>query len=359
MMKKILLTICCAFSIILSYAQGAGQSAETVWEAYQAAPSKMYTFIDGITNSDSPKDFIPYVQRFVNANIKRGVDWDVLYDELKETILPKDPDVATYFGVSLAQNTESYSNMIKALDVLPKTHTFDNDFIEDAVIYPDGRIVIVINGDESKLKYGRLIYTLFEKNKEPNIISQFKTNYQVLLYQPEGNSMLGIFKYAGTKDDYSFTPKTAKENDKLELYVGIYLNKNGEKVGEKCIQYDSFAQAYNAEVKAGQIAEKKIKNAARNKHAQMEKVLVQKYGRKAFDAMEDFRPYIGMPEGIVREYKLVMKDVNFIAYGFVRVENGYKVYLPTRLFAMTASYINARFPRAIYTKNGKVAAIKW
>lgn len=179
------------------------------------------------------------------------------------------------------------------------------------------------------------------------------------MYQPEGNSMLGIFKYAGTKDDYSFTPKTAKENDKLELYVGIYLNKNGEKVGEKCIQYDSFAQAYNAEVKAGQIAEKKIKNAARNKHAQMEKVLVQKYGRKAFDAMEDFRPYIGMPEGIVREYKLVMKDVNFIAYGFVRVENGYKVYLPTRLFAMTASYINARFPRAIYTKNGKVAAIKW
>ena len=243
MMKKILLTICCAFSIFFSYAQGAGKSAESVWEAYQADPSKMYTFIDAITNSDSPKDFIPYVQRFVNANIKRGVDWDVLYDELKETILPKDPDVATYFGVSLAQNTESYSNMIKALDVLPKTHTFDNDFIEDAVIYPDGRIVIVINGDESKLKYGRLIYTLFEKNKEPNIISPFKTNYQVLLYQPEGNSMLGIFKYAGTKDDYSFTPKTAKENDKLELYVGIYLNKNGEKVGEKCIQYDSFAQA--------------------------------------------------------------------------------------------------------------------
>ena len=164
-MKKILLTIYCAFSIIFSYAQGAGQSAETVWEAYQAAPSKMYTFIDGITNSDSPKDFIPYVQRFVNANIKRGVDWDALYDELKETILPKDPDVATYFGVSLAQNAESYSNMIKALDVLPKTHMFDNGFLKDAVIYPDGRIVIVIND---------LIYTLFEKNKEPNIISHLK-----------------------------------------------------------------------------------------------------------------------------------------------------------------------------------------
>lgn len=180
-MKKILLTICCVFSVLLPYAQGAEQSAESVWEAYQADPSKMYTFIDAITNSDSPKDFIPYVQRFVNENIKRGVDWDALYDELKETILPKDPDVATYFGVSLAQNTESYSNMIKALDVLPKTHTFDNYFIEDAVIYPDGRIVIVINGDESKLKYGRLIYTLFEKDKEPNIISPFETNIQVLL----------------------------------------------------------------------------------------------------------------------------------------------------------------------------------
>lgn len=360
MIKKILLTICYAFSVLLSYAQGAKQSAESVWIAYQADPCKMYTFIDGITNSDSPKDFIPYVQRFVNANIKRGVDWDVLYDELKETILPKDPDVATYFGVSLAQNAESYSNMIKALDVLPKTHTFDNDFIEDAVIYPDGRIVIVINYDDKRnLKYGYRIYTLFEENKEPNMISRFSTNNQVLLYQPEGNSMLGIFKYAGTKDNYSFTPQTAKENDKLELYVGIYLNKNGEKVGEKCIQYNSFAQAYNAEVKAGQIAEKKIENAARNKHAQMEKVLVRKYGRKAFDAMEDFRPYIGMPEGILREYQLVLKDVSIKAYGFVRVESGYKVYLPTRLFATTASYINARFPRAIYTRNGKVAAVKW
>lgn len=159
------MTICCVFSILLSYAQGVEQSAESVWIAYQADPSKMYTFIDGITNSDSPKDFIPYVQRFVNENIKRGVDWDVLYDELKETILPKDPDVATYFGVSLAQNAESYSNMIKALDVLPKTHMFDNGFLKDAVIYPDGRIVIVINDH---------IYTLFEKNKEPNIISPLK-----------------------------------------------------------------------------------------------------------------------------------------------------------------------------------------
>lgn len=200
-MKKILLTICCVFSVLLSYAQGAEQSAESVWEAYQADPSKMYTFIDAITNSDSPKDFIPYVQRFVNGTLKRGVDWDALYDELKETILPKDPDVATYFGVSLALNAESYPNMIKALDVLPKTHTFDNGFIEDAVIYPDGRIVIVIND---------LIYTLFEKNKEPNIISQFRTNYQALLYQPEGNSMLGIFKYAGTKDDYSFIIRKTK-----------------------------------------------------------------------------------------------------------------------------------------------------
>lgn len=156
-MKKILLIICCAFSIILSYAQGAGQSAESVWKAYQADPNKMYTFIDGITNSDSPKDFIPYVQRFVNENIKRGVDWDALYDELKETILPNDSDVATYFGVSLAQNAENYSNMIKALDVLPKTHTFDNGFLKDAVIYPDGRIAIVINWDECKLKYGYYI----------------------------------------------------------------------------------------------------------------------------------------------------------------------------------------------------------
>lgn len=42
MMKKILLTICCVFSILLSYAQGVEQSAESVWIAYQADPNKMY-----------------------------------------------------------------------------------------------------------------------------------------------------------------------------------------------------------------------------------------------------------------------------------------------------------------------------
>ena len=72
-------------------------------------------------------------------------------------------------------------------------------------------------------------------------------------------------------------------------------------------------------------------------------------------ARQLFEMYIKSSE----KYKLVMQDVNFNAYGFARVEKGYKVYLPTRFFATTASYINARFPRAIYTKNGKVAAIKW
>lgn len=359
MMRKVLLTICCVFSVFLSYAQGAGKSAKAVWEAYQADPSKMYTFIDGIANSDSPKDFIPYMQRFVKSCIARGIDWDVLYDEMKETILPKDPDVATYFGVSLAQNTENYSNMIKALDALPKTHTFDNDFIEDAVIYPDGRIATVINGDYYKLKYGIHISGFFEMYKVPEMIDPFSSNRQILLYQPEGNSMLGIFKYAGTKGDYSFTPQTAKENDKLELYVGIYLNKNGEKVGEKCMQYNSFAQAYNAERQAANSAEKKRHDAAANKYAQIKKVLVQKYGQKAFNAMENMNPYVGMPEGIVREYQLALQDVVIYAYAFARVQSGFKIYLPTQSFAYTASYVNISCPKAIYCRNGKVSGVKW
>lgn len=189
--------------------------------------------------------------------------------------------------------------------------------------------------------------------------------------------MFGYFKEKGTeiydnmRPDCSVFERPARDNrlhqykDNLqyELVAGINLDFNTGVFKPTYYGYDTSDEAIKAKgqkkAEAIQIAKKKIQDAARNKHAQMEKVLVQKYGRKAFDAMEDFRPYIGMPEGIVREYKLVMKDVNFIAYGFVRVESGYKVYLPTRLFAMTASYINARFPRAIYTKNGKVAAIKW
>lgn len=208
----------------------------------------------------------------------------------------------------------------------------------------------------------------------PEFVNDFYSGKeQAFLYDPSGKCMFGYFKEKGTEIYDNMRPECSvyerpardnrlfqyKDNLQYELVAGINLDFNTGVFKPTYYGYDTPDEAIKVKGQKIQIAEKKIKNAARNKHAQMEKVLVQKYGRKAFDAMEDFRPYIGMPEGIVREYRVVMKDVNFIAYGFVRVESGYKVYLPTRLFAMTASYINARFPRAIYTKNGKVAAIKW
>lgn len=362
MMKKIALIISCIFSVLLSYAQGSGQSAKSVWEAYQADPSKMYTFIDGITNSNSPKDFIPYVQPFVKKCISRGVDWNVLYDEMKETILPKDPDVATYFGVSLAQMTYSYSLMLKALDAIPKSHTFDNDFIENAVIYPDGRIIILIeDGDEegTKFTYGMYIESLFNKYEAPYMIDPFKNFHQMLLYQPEGNSMLGLLKYAGTKDDYSYTIPTAKANDKLELYVGIYLNKKGEKIGEKCMQYNSFAQALNAEKNAYNAKKKQSATLVHKKEAELEKLLVQKYGQKAYNAMNTMRPYVGMPEGIIRDFAVVAEDGMFKTYGFSNVNGVYKIYRPTSAWKLMAQYYNYTIPSAIYCKNGRVSAVKW
>ena len=363
MKKKVLLIVCCLFGVLLTYAQSSKQSAKSVWEEFQANPTKMYTFIDGITNSDSPKDFIPYVQRFVAKSINRGVDWDVLYDEMKETILPKDPDVATYFGVSLAQMTYSYSKMIKALGALPKKHTFDNDFIERAAIYPDGRIAIVMDGEENRFKYGvyiePLLATFCGTYTIPRMAEPFWQYRQILLYQPEGNSMLGMLKYAGTKDDYSYTIPTAKENDKLDLYIGIYLNKQGEKVGEKCMQYNSFAQANEAEANAYKAQQDKVQSATDRKVEAVKKTLVQKYGQRAYNAMDAMRPYEGMPEGIVRDFTVVSQDRVFKAYGFSHVVGVYKVYRPTSSWKFAARLIRLQYPSAIYIKGGKVAAVKW
>lgn len=356
-MRKILLIISCIFSVFQSYSQNSEQSARVIWETYQTDPSKMYTFIDGITNSDSPKDYLPYVQRFVKNCIERGIDWDVLYEEMKEAILPKDPDVATYFGVSLAQNATSYSNMIKALDALPKNHTIGNDFIEDAAIYPDGRIVIPIK--QGGLSYGITISELFKDQYWPQMIQHFVYYRQMFLYQPKGNSMLGLLKYSGTKDDSSYTVTKAKENDKLELLVGIYLNKNGEKVGEKCMQYSSLAQARATEINTIKAEIKQSEAIIHQKDVAIKKNLIQKYGQKAYNAMNNHKPYIGMPEGIIRDYACALEDGYLNLYKFNRVEGGYKVYLPISRLKSVAKDAHCRIPRAIYCKGGKVAEVKW
>ena len=349
------------------------KSAKEAWQEFEANPSNMYTFLDALTASNSPQDYSFYVQKFVNKCLGRGVEWNDLFDELKETVLPKDPDVATCFAVSLCQNTANYANVIKALDVLPKTHTFDNLNVEGAVIYPDGRIGFYVNqdfknySDESRnYKYGVVIDNLYRNSTAPKWSPLSFENYgdlnewkQIFLYRPTGDCLLGVMKYAGTKDlFYDFDKSTS--NDNLELFIGFTLNRQGEKVGEKYDQYDSFAKAYNAKNNAEKKQEAAVAANSKKINDVIEKKMVAKYGRKAYNAMQMLQPYVGMPEGILRDMVIVSKDgQSFIPYVFVNVKSGYKVYFQSKELAVIKLGGLFKAPTSLYIRNGRVAAIKW
>lgn len=88
--------------------------------------------------------------------------------------------------------------------------------------------------------------------------------------------------------------------------------------------------------------------------------MVRKYGARVADAMNNLRPYVGMPEGAVREFIYVDGHGNeFYAYGFARVVGAYKLYLPTTYFQVFRAAGSVSAPSAIYMLNGKVSEVKW
>lgn len=96
------------------------KSAAEIWQAYQQTQD-LYTFIDGLTASDSPKSFIPYIPKFIMQSVHwKNIDTDVLYEEMVESILPKCPEAGIFWGLSLCKEMQTIPQVFKVLNALPK-----------------------------------------------------------------------------------------------------------------------------------------------------------------------------------------------------------------------------------------------
>ena len=360
MRRFIVILIICATWTQCSFAQNSTNGNNTkdaweVWNDFKANPSNMYIFLDGLAASDSPQDFCQYVEEFVDICIRRGIEWNTLYEELEETVVPKSPDVTTYYAMTLCKHASKYAEIIKALDLLPKLNTFDNKTFKDVFINPDGTIAMII---KRNLDYGCYIKDLIEKSSGADIMTAYDNWYQTFVRQPSGKFELGVFK---TKDkEEFFDPVASAASDIPELYIGFILDKQGKKIGEKYKQYDSFAKKSEEldkqDKKEAAQAQAKIKGT----QDAIEKKMVAKYGRKAYNAMQMLQPYVGMPEGILREMVIVDKaGQSFMPYGFSHVASGYRIYLQTQTLAGLRAFGTVKAPKALYVRNGRVAAIKW
>lgn len=331
-----------------SYGQNSGKSAKEVWAAFEATPNDMYIFLDGLADSDNPQGYKRYVSDFVYTCLKRGVSWDTLFDEMKETVLPKDSSVASIFCACLAQRTKDLSKKRKVVQVMPKSCSMDdNNYLSGGIIMIPGGMLLEIDA-EVPLSYEELYKmnnVIAEKNNM-RYVDNYKHN---LLCLPDGTMKFGDFK----------------EDHPLELYIGYTLNNQGKIIGETCMGYDSFDKALNSLKKAEAAKEKAIGDIYQKQWAQMKTRLVKQYGTKAFNAMNQGRPYVGMPEGIIRDFGTPYPDNTgnrsndkFVhAYTFSHTDiGGFKIYQSVDLFV----YMGApKQPKYVYCKGGRVAATKW
>lgn len=335
-----------------SYGQNSGKSAKEVWAAFEANPSDMYIFLDGLADSDNPQGYKRYISDFVSTCLNRGVDWDALFDEMKETILPKDSSVASIFCAYLVEATEDLSKKSKVVQALPKSWSSDDD------IYLGKRIKIIPGGMLWE-NYGQYSIHIDEDRLEKMntvLTSVGNRSDEQLLCLPDGTMKCGEFK----------------EDNPLELYIGYTLNNQGEIISETCTGYGSFDKAINSIKKqeaAREAAREAANGAAFDKFMAQQKVkLVKRYGIKAYNAMDNAKPYVGMPEGILRDFCYMSPSMNgdrnndavFHAYAFSHTNiSGYKVYKKTLPYYSLCYATGISIPQYILCSGGKVAAIKW
>lgn len=333
-----------------SYAQNSGKSAKEVWADFEANPSDMYIFLDGLADSKNPQEYKRYISDFVSTCIRRDISWDVLFDEMKETVLPKDSSVASIFCACLVKATKDLSNKRKVMQVMPKSCSLDDN------TYLSGNGIIMIPGG-----------MLLERSSDIDL--DYEVLYKMNNVIAEKNNMRYVNGYASHDllclPDGTMKYGDFKEDNPLELYIGYTLDNQGKIISETCMGYDSFDKALNSLKKKEAAREKAIGDIYDKQYAQMKARLVKQYGVKAFNAMTQGRPYVGMPEGMIHDFGTPYPDHTgnrdndkFVhAYSFSDTDiGGFKIYQSSDLYV----YMGApKQPTYVYCKGGRVAAIKW
>lgn len=357
-----------------SYGQNSGKSAKEVWEAFEANPSDMYIFLDGLADSDNPQEYRLYIQNFVDKCLERGVSFDALLDEMKETVLPKSTDLAATYGASLCVAAPSLFRINEVMQIFPKNCSFDDIYVNNAVVFPGGKILLYSKCRSERVdKLESLLATYVQyyiniKNRDEKKYSKYNDMSigigSICLCQADGSVELGVFKNK-ISNNLLDNIRDVKNAEDIELYVGEKFNKDGEHIGEVCMEFGSFEKAYASINRDLRTATGVNSDLMDKQTAQLKAKLVKKYGTKAYNAMENARPYVGMPEGILREYGYPTPDNfgnnNFVyAYGFSHTNvSGYKVYKVTIQYLALCNAVHVNTPQYILCSGGKVTAIKW
>ena len=182
----------------------------------------------------------------------------------------------------------------------------------------------------------------------------------------EGNKQKGITKNIPEGVKYLRKAADLKNLDAIQVLVGAYLLKMEGKndLGiSKNLSYADFVKYLKIGAEQGNQDMKTILANLPNYKSMIaqEKSLVAKYGQRAYDNIKKGKVYIGMPEGILTEFKTFETDgsrYQMYKYNgpYRDLVGTYKQYIPSYGLRL-ANLLGKVFPRIVKVRNGKVTNV--
>ena len=182
----------------------------------------------------------------------------------------------------------------------------------------------------------------------------------------EGNKQKGITKNIPEGVKYLRKAADLKNLDAINSLVGAYyLKMTGENdFGiSKYLSYADFVKYIKIGAEEGDQNMKTFLTNLPNLKSMIaqEKSLVAKYGQRAYDNIKKGKVYIGMPEGILTEYKTFETDgsrYQMYKYNgpYRDLVGTYKQYIPSYALRLV-NLLGQVFPRIVKVRNGKVTNV--
>ena len=182
----------------------------------------------------------------------------------------------------------------------------------------------------------------------------------------EGNKQKGITKNIPEGVKYLRKAANLKNLDAINSLVGAYyLKMTGENdFGiSKYLSYADFVKYIKIGAEEGDQNMKTFLTNLPNLKSMIaqEKSLVAKYGQRAYDNIKKGKVYIGMPEGILTEYKTFETDgsrYQMYKYNgpYRDLVGTYKQYIPSYALRLV-NLLGQVFPRIVKVRNGKVTNV--
>lgn len=349
------------------------------------AQKSLTDFIDGMKNSSNPEQFVPQIKKELTPYLN-GPGSRKTIKEAFQYFLGKNDKIATCIGYLLCQSgrdPKEWYEIIKQLPVSKKFYAQKEEYgsnsedtiyggcLSNIILFTDGRVVILDIPEADIDNYDNLASLT---SRMPEFVNDFyNNNKQAFLYDPSGKCMLGYFKEKGTEIYDNMNPECSvferpardnrlhqyKDNLQYELVAGINLDFNTGVFKPTYYGYDTPDEAIKAKGQKKAEAIKKY-NATLTKMLQAQKTaLIKKYGEKAYNYIKQGKIYVGMPAGILTEYKEIQADgtaVQLFSFkGTFRNNAGvYSLYEPSGIFQLFRELGVKLDYNKIYVRNRKV-----